>query len=54
MTEILASFVQDERGSAAAEYSLIAALISIAILASALALNGALDNTYSGMAGEAF
>lgn len=54
MTQILAAFAKDESGSAVTEYSLIATLISIAIIASAVALGGALDNTYGGIADDAF
>ncbi len=40
-------FLRDERGATAIEYGLIAALISVAIIAALTALQGALTDTFN-------
>jgi pilus assembly protein Flp/PilA len=47
MTKIFARFLKDESGATAIEYGLIAALISVALIAGATTLGGALDNTFT-------
>ena len=44
--KLLQRFLRDRSGASAIEYALVAGLISVAIVAGALALGGALDNTY--------
>ncbi|THV24072.1 Flp family type IVb pilin [Peteryoungia ipomoeae] len=46
MTKIFARFVKDESGATAIEYGLIAALISVALIAGATTLGGALNNQF--------
>lgn len=46
----LARFVQDESGATAIEYGLIAALISVGIIAAATTLGGNLGNLFNGIA----
>ncbi|MCL6608709.1 MAG: Flp family type IVb pilin [Geminicoccaceae bacterium] len=43
----LRSFLRDERGATAIEYGLIAALISVAIIAALTTLEGALTSTFN-------
>lgn len=50
MTKIFARFVKDESGATAIEYGLIAALISVALIAGATTLGDALDNKFSDIA----
>lgn len=47
MTKIFARLMKDESGATAIEYGLIAALISVALIAGAGALGGSLNNTFS-------
>lgn len=47
MTKTFARFMKDESGATAIEYGLIAALISVALIAGAGALGTALNNTFS-------
>ncbi|CDZ54054.1 Flp family type IVb pilin [Neorhizobium galegae] len=47
MTKIFARFMKDESGATAIEYGLIAALISVALIAGATTLGNALDNTFT-------
>jgi pilus assembly protein Flp/PilA len=47
MKNIFARFVKDESGATAIEYGLIAALLSVAIIATLQLLGGALDTTYN-------
>lgn len=50
MTKIFARFFKDESGATAIEYGLIAALISVALIAGAQTLGNSLDTTFSGIA----
>lgn len=45
----IARFVQDESGATAIEYGLIAALISVGIIAAATTLGNGLSNIFSGI-----
>ena len=47
MKNLFARFAKDESGATAIEYGLIAALISVALIAGAGALGTALNNTFS-------
>jgi pilus assembly protein Flp/PilA len=47
MRNLLLTFVTDERGATAIEYGLIAAGISIAIIATVFALGSSLNTTFS-------
>ena len=49
MTKIFARFLKDESGATAIEYGLIAALISVALIAGASALGGQLNTTFQGL-----
>ena len=49
---ILARIMKDESGATAIEYGLIAALISVALIAGATTLGGALNNQFSNIAGK--
>ncbi|MDF2369833.1 MAG: Flp family type IVb pilin [Rhizobiaceae bacterium] len=51
MTKIFARFMKDESGATAIEYGLIAALISIAIIAGATALGGSIGDTFTSVSG---
>ncbi|MGF9565296.1 Flp family type IVb pilin [Neorhizobium sp. JUb45] len=46
MSKIFARFMKDESGATAIEYGLIAALISVALIAGATTLGGVLNNTF--------
>ncbi|WP_105373907.1 Flp family type IVb pilin [Neorhizobium huautlense] len=46
MSKIFARFLKDESGATAIEYGLIAALISVALIAGATTLGGALNDTF--------
>lgn len=52
MTKIFARFLKDESGATAIEYGLIAALISVAIIAGASTLGGELSTTFNTLSGE--
>ena len=52
MTKIFARLMKDESGATAIEYGLIAALISVALIAGAGALGDSLDNTFSKLGGK--
>ncbi|MGL3608796.1 Flp family type IVb pilin [Rhizobium sp. G187] len=52
MTKIFARFVKDESGATAIEYGLIAALISVALIAGATTLGGALNNQFVSLSGK--
>jgi pilus assembly protein Flp/PilA len=52
MTKIFARFMKDESGATAIEYGLIAALISVALIAGATTLGGALNNQFANIAGK--
>jgi pilus assembly protein Flp/PilA len=47
---MIARFVKDESGATAIEYGLIAALVSVAIIASLNTLSTALKATFTGIA----
>ena len=47
MTKIFTRFLKDESGATAIEYGLIAALISVALIAGATTLGGALNNQFT-------
>ncbi|MGN6551394.1 MAG: Flp family type IVb pilin [Pararhizobium sp.] len=49
MTKLFARFLKDESGATAIEYGLIAALISVAIIAGASALGNSLSTTFSNL-----
>ena len=49
---IVARFVNDESGATAIEYGLIAALISVGIIAAATTLGNGLSNLFSGIGGK--
>jgi len=49
---MLAKFLKDESGATAIEYGLIAALISIALIAGAKAIGTDLDNQFSTVGSE--
>ncbi|KEQ03512.1 Flp family type IVb pilin [Pseudorhizobium pelagicum] len=52
MSKFFARFIKDESGATAIEYGLIAALISVALIAGASTLGESLDNTFSAIAGK--
>ncbi|MCV3736353.1 Flp family type IVb pilin [Rhizobium sp. TRM96647] len=52
MTKIFARFLKDESGATAIEYGLIAALISVAIIAGATTLGGQLSETFVNLGEE--
>ncbi len=47
----LSRFINDESGATAIEYGLIAALISVGIIAAATTLGGGLANLFNGIGG---
>lgn len=49
MTKIFARFVKDESGATAIEYGLIAALISVALIAGATTLGTALNEQFQAL-----
>ncbi|WP_105428770.1 Flp family type IVb pilin [Neorhizobium sp. T6_25] len=49
MTKIFARFMKDESGATAIEYGLIAALISVALIAGATTLGNTLNDTFSSL-----
>ncbi|MCB1516064.1 MAG: Flp family type IVb pilin [Hyphomicrobiaceae bacterium] len=49
---IVSRFVKDESGATAIEYGLIAALISVGIIAAATTLGNGLANLFSGIGGR--
>ena len=51
MSAIFARFMKDESGATAIEYGLIAALISVALIAGATTLGNALNTTFSSLGG---
>ena len=52
MKKIFARFAQDESGATAIEYGLIAALISVALIAAATLVGGNLGNLFNEIAGH--
>jgi pilus assembly protein Flp/PilA len=51
MTKLFIRFLKDESGATAIEYGLIAALISIGIIAGATSLGGSVNNTFNSLGG---
>ncbi|KAA3514783.1 Flp family type IVb pilin [Agrobacterium vitis] len=49
MTKIFARFMKDESGATAIEYGLIAALISVALVAGATTLGNSIGNTFNNL-----
>ena len=49
---MLKRFLQDESGATAIEYGLIAALISVALIAGARLIGTGLDSKFTGVSGE--
>lgn len=52
MMKLLRRLRRDESGATAIEYGLIAALISVALIAGASAVGDSLENTFNAIAGE--
>jgi pilus assembly protein Flp/PilA len=52
MSKIFARFIKDESGATAIEYGLIAALISVALIAGATTLGTALNTQFTNIAGK--
>ena len=52
MKNVFARFAQDESGATAIEYGLIAALISVALIAAATTLGGNLGTLFNDIAGR--
>jgi pilus assembly protein Flp/PilA len=52
MTNLLKRFAKDESGATAVEYGLVAAGISVAIIAVVNTLGGQLQNTFSNVSGQ--
>ncbi|MGH6763265.1 MAG: Flp family type IVb pilin [Phyllobacterium sp.] len=52
MTNLFARFLKDESGATAIEYGLIAALISVAIIAGAKAVGGSIGTTFTEVSTE--
>ncbi|KAA0699146.1 Flp family type IVb pilin [Neorhizobium sp. P12A] len=50
MTKLFARFLKDESGATAIEYGLIAALISVALIAGASSLGNALNTQFQNLA----
>ncbi|MBB4066463.1 Flp family type IVb pilin [Gellertiella hungarica] len=49
MTKLFARFLKDESGATAIEYGLIAALISVALIAGATALGNQIGTTFNNL-----
>ncbi|HTO33723.1 MAG TPA: Flp family type IVb pilin [Pararhizobium sp.] len=52
MTKLFSRFMKDESGATAIEYGLIAALISVALIAGATTLGDQLNTTFGELADE--
>ncbi|CCF21902.1 Component of type IV pilus [Pseudorhizobium banfieldiae] len=52
MSKFFARFKKDESGATAIEYGLIAALISVALIAGATTLGNTLNDTFSSISGK--
>lgn len=52
MKTIFARLMKDESGATAIEYGLIAALISVALIAGASSLGNSLNTTFTGLGGK--
>lgn len=50
--KVVTRFLSDESGATAIEYGLIAALISVGIIAAATTLGNGLSNLFSGIGGK--
>ncbi|AGS20080.1 Flp/Fap pilin component protein [Rhizobium etli] len=49
MTKLFSRFLKDESGATAIEYGLIAALISVALIAGATSLGGKIGDTFNNL-----
>ncbi|GAA3056590.1 hypothetical protein GCM10010520_01550 [Rhizobium viscosum] len=49
MTKLFSRFLKDESGATAIEYGLIAALISVALIAGATTLGGKIGDTFNNL-----
>ncbi|AYG57654.1 Flp family type IVb pilin [Rhizobium jaguaris] len=52
MTKLFSRFLKDESGATAIEYGLIAALISVAIIAGATTLGNTLSTVFNGISSD--
>lgn len=52
MTKLFSRFLKDESGATAIEYGLIAALISVALVAGATSLGTSLNDTFNAISGR--
>lgn len=52
MTNLIARFAKEEDGATAIEYGLIAAILSVAIIAAVQGVRNELKNTFNSVAGE--
>ena len=52
MTKLFTRFLKDESGATAIEYGLIAALISVAIIAGATTLGNSLSTTFTSISNQ--
>ncbi|MFS8144016.1 Flp family type IVb pilin [Rhizobium sp. BR 249] len=52
MTKLFSRFLKDESGATAIEYGLIAALISVALIAGATSLGNNIGNTFNALSGR--
>lgn len=52
MSKFFARFIRDESGATAIEYGLIAALISVALIAGASTLGDSLSTTFNNISGK--
>lgn len=52
MSKFFARFIKDESGATAIEYGLIAALISVALIAGASTLGNSLSTTFNEISGK--
>jgi pilus assembly protein Flp/PilA len=52
MSKLFSRFLKDESGATAIEYGLIAALISVAIIAGATTLGNTLSNTFNNVSNK--
>ena len=52
MPKLVMRFLKDESGATAIEYGLIAALVSVALIAGASALGNSLNNQFNALSGK--
>ena len=52
MQNLFTRFIEDESGATAIEYGLIAALISVGIIAGAKTIGGEVSNTFNDVGGD--